>query len=396
MSEDNLRNLFDLTNQLYTSKIRELSNRLLAIRNSSFLDPRIRSPINSALIQLDKYVEEIKGVKKESKTFSEKFKLIRKAEENIRAEEEVLTLLEDVTDTFVSNRSLSTALSILFEYLYNMVKDEADKDMPFLITSGGGALRTFPYLKMENEIVVGTIGMPLYSASHIDEWILAGHELGHILANRVFKTPIKYGETKENFEMEFLSDKIALQIFGPVFLEALAMKLTGREAEEFNIPEECEKYYAFKHPPESWRIWMCYYQARADLNFNEARAFIDSIESIINDIYPGPKDNLFFDIKNNLSTDKYDMKDIRPIEDLKKCYSKASELSSKWIKDEYDTSDIISYNPDEIVIAGYLSSRKNIGGFEFYTKRVINSLIRKQNNYLDSLSNREYVASNIP
>ena len=396
MAEENLSNLFKLTNQLYTSKIRELSNRLLAIRNSSFLDQRIQSPIDFALTRLDKYIEEMKKVKNESKDFSEKFKLIREAEKNIRAEEEVLMLLEDVTDIFVSNRSLSTALSILFEYLYNMVVDEADKDMPFLITSGGGALKTFPYLKMEKKIAVGIIGMPLYSASHIDEWVLAGHELGHILASRVFKTQIQYGETKKNFEMEFLSDKIALQIFGPVFLEALAMKLTGRESEEYPIRKECEEYFAYKHPLESWRIWMCYYQARADVYFDEAKTFIDSVESIINDIYPRPEEQLFGEMKDELSTDVYDMKNIRPIEDLKKCYRKASELSSKWIKDGYDTSDMKYYNPDEIVIAGYLSSRKNLGGFGLYTKQVINSLIRKQRHYLDSISHGEYVATNIP
>lgn len=393
MAEETLDELFNVTTQLYTSKIRELSNHLCAIRTSSLLDQRIKSSIESALTRLDGYIKEIREVKNESKDFLEKFELIRETEKKIRREEELLTLLEDVTDTFVSNRSLSSALSSLFEYLYHKITDE---NIPFLITSGGGDLKTFPYLIRENKIVVGTIGMTLYSASHIDEWVLAGHELGHILASKKFRIPIKYGKNREeNFKMELLSDKIALRIFGPVFFEALAMKLTGIESEE-TIPEEvCKKYFFDTHPPESWRIWICYFQALS-FDFEEAGTFIDSVESIINDIYPRPKDELFDNMLKELGDkDKYDMDEIRPIDDLKECYRKASELSSKW-KDGYDTTDIKSYNPDEIVIAGYLRSRKDLGGFGLYTQQVISSLIRKQNYYLNSVSRRDYVASNIP
>lgn len=374
MTEETLNKLFNLTNQVYISKIRELGNRLWAIKNNSLLDRRIQSSVKLPLTRLDEYIEEIEKVKSESKAFTDKFKSIREAEKNIRGEENILTLLEDVTGTFVSNRSLSTALSNLFEYLYHRI---TNKRMPFLITSGGGLLETLPYLKNEeNEIVVGTIGMPLYSATHLDEWILAGHELGHILASSEFGTQIKYGEnTKENFKMELLSDEIALQIFGPVFLEALAMKLTGRESKMFFPPA----YLTYTHPPESWRIWICYYQARAAFNFDEAKTFIDSIKSIINDIYPRPDDISFNEIRDDLSTVKYDLNKIRPIEDLKECYRKASKLSSKWIKNGYDASDIKYYDLDQIVIAGYLTSRENPEGFGLYTQQVINSLIRKQN-----------------
>lgn len=395
MAEETLDELFNVTTQLYTSKIRELSNHLCAIRTSSLLDQRIKSSIESALTRLDGYIEEIREVKNESKDFLEKFELIRETEKKIRREEELLTLLEDVTDTFVSNRSLSSALSSLFEYLYHKITDE---NIPFLITSGGGDLKTFPYLIRKNEIVVGTIGMTLYSASHIDEWILAGHELGHILASKRFGIPIKYRKNREeNFKMELLSDKIALRIFGPVFFEALAMKLTGIESVEA-IPEEvCKKYFVDTHPPESWRIWICYLQALS-FDFEEAETFIGSVESIIDDIYPRPEDELFNNMLKELGDkDKYDMNNkIRRIDDLKECYRKASELSSKWIEDGYDTTDIKPYDPDEIVIAGYLSSRKNLGRFGLYTQQVINSLIRKQKYSLDSVSHREYVASNIP
>jgi len=375
LAEELLKDLFNLTNQLYKSKIYELSNRLWAIRNSSFLDSRIQSSVNRALTRLDKYIEEIEGVKNDnSKTFKDKFSSIREVERNIRREEEILVLLEDVTDTFVSNRSLSTALSNLFEYLYSKITRET---MPFLITSGKGVLETIPYLKDEkNKIAVGTIGMPLYSASHLDEWILAGHELGHIIANKKFGMQLKYEEkTKENSKMELLSDKIALQIFGPVFLEALAMKLTGGEY-MFIFPE----YFTYTHPSESWRIWICYYQARA-FKFDAAKIFIESIESIINDIYERPKDKLFDEIKDDLSTDKYDLNEVNSIEDLKECYDKADELSSKWIENGYDTTDIESYDPDQIVIAGYLTSRKNPEKLGLCTQQVINSLIRKQNYY---------------
>lgn len=373
MVEETLKDLFNLTNQLYKSKIYELSNRLWAIRNSSFLDPGIKSSIDLVLSRLDKYIEEIEKVKNNSEIFKKKFSSIRKVEMNIIEEERILMLLEDVTDTFVSNRGLSTALSNLFEYLYYKVTNET---MPFLITSGKGVLETLPYLKNEeNEIVVGTIGMPLYSASHLDEWILAGHEFGHILASKKLGIPLEYNEkTEENFKMELLSDKIALQIFGPVFLEALAMKLTGRES-KMVFPSE----YRYTHPPESWRIWICYYQARA-FDFDVAKTFIKSIESIINDIYKKPSDRrLFNEIKDDLSAGEYDLNKIRSIEDLKECYDKADELSSKWIENGYDTTDIKSYDPDQIVIAGYLSSRKNPEKLGLYTQQVINSLICKQN-----------------
>jgi len=376
LAEKLLEDLFNLTNQLYESKIYELSNRLWAIRNSSFLDSRIQSSVDLALTRLDKYIEEIEGVKNDnSKTFKDKFSSIRKVERNIREEEEILVLLEDVTDTFVSNRSLSTALSNLFEYLYFKIT-KGEKKMPFLITSGKGVLETIPYLKDEkNKIAVGTIGMPLYSASHLDEWILAGHELGHIVASEEFGMPLEYKKTEENFKMELLSDKIALQIFGPVFLEALAMKLTGGEY-MFISPE----YFTYTHPPESWRIWICYLQARA-FKFDAAKIFIESIESIINDIYERPEEELFNKIKDDLSTDKYDLNEINSIEDLKECYDKADELSSKWIENGYDTTDIESYDPDQIVIAGYLTSRKNPEKLGLCTQQVINSLIRKQNYY---------------
>jgi hypothetical protein len=337
------------------------------------LDPGIKSSIDLVLSRLDKYIEEIEKVKNNSEIFKKKFSSIRKVEMNIIEEERILMLLEDVTDTFVSNRGLSTALSNLFEYLYYKVTNET---MPFLITSGKGVLETLPYLKNEeNEIVVGTIGMPLYSASHLDEWILAGHEFGHILASKKLGIPLEYNEkTEENFKMELLSDKIALQIFGPVFLEALAMKLTGRES-KMVFPSE----YRYTHPPESWRIWICYYQARA-FDFDVAKTFIKSIESIINDIYKKPSDRrLFNEIKDDLSAGEYDLNKIRSIEDLKECYDKADELSSKWIENGYDTTDIKSYDPDQIVIAGYLSSRKNPEKLGLYTQQVINSLICKQN-----------------
>ena len=372
MAEETLNFLFNLTDQLYKSKIYELSNRLWAIKNNSLLDPRIQSSVAIALTQLDDYIEEIEKVKNESKLFKDKFSSIRKVENNIRKVEAILTLLEDVTDTFVSNRSLSTALSVLFEYLYCKVTNEK-VPMPFLITSGKGVLETLPYLKNEkNKIAVGTIGMPLYSATHLDEWILAGHELGHILADKVFEMQTKYEkETVKNYEMELLSDKIALQIFGPVFLEVMAMKLTGTEPTI--IPSS--KFRVHTHPAESWRIWICYYQARS-FNFGEAKTFIDSIEAVINYIYPRPTQKSFRDMKDELNK-KYDLnKKIRKIDDLAKCYQGAFELSSKLIEGKYTHSDIRSYGQDQIVIAGYLASRRHPEWYRSYTEQVMNSLIR--------------------
>ena len=172
--------------------------------------------------------------------------------------------------------------------------------------------------------------------------------------------------------MELLCDKIALQIFGPVFLEALVMKLTGAEPMvEFPSFEFIEP----KHPPESWRIWVCYYQALS-FDFAEAKPFINSIKSIIDDVYPRPSNTLFGKIKDDFDTDKYDLNKVRKIDDLKDCYCNASELSSKWIEDNFDTSGIESYTPDQIVIAGYLASRENPQEHWLYTQRVINSLIR--------------------
>jgi hypothetical protein len=356
---------------VYKSKIYELSNRLWALKNNNLLGGIIQSSIDPALTQLDEYIKKIEKIENEPKPFIDKFESIREAEKNIRKQEKILKLLEDVTATFVSNRSLSTALSTLFEHLYREI---TDKEMPFLITSGGGDLKTFPYLGDDDEkIVVGTIGMPLYSVSHIDEWILAGHELGHILANKKFGIPLEYTDKKQNYIMELLCDKIALQIFGPAFLEALVMKLTGTE---YGTGLSSFEFGAPNHPRESWRIWICYYQA-ISFEFSEAKPFINSIKSIIDDdVYPRPNDELFREIKDHFDTETYDLyKEIRSIGDLKGCYRNASELSSKWIEDDYDT-DLESYTPDQIVIAGYLASRENPQEHWLYTQRVINSLIR--------------------
>ena len=366
MSEKILTELLNLTENLYLSKITLLSNRLLAIRHSSLLDENIGSSVNCSIMQLDEYIQNIKSVTEKPISFAEKFKSIREVESKIRREEDILALLEDVTDTFVSNRSLSTALSALFEYFY---KKTTNEDLPFLVTSKGGDLSTFPYLKTEDDkIIVGTIGMPLYSDSHLYEWILAGHELGHILANKMFPN-IQLGYSQidlENYKMELLSDRIALRIFGPVFLEALLMKLTGTE------PTKKNPFAIETHPPESWRIWMCYFDVTL-FDFSETKPFLESIRSIIDEIYPRPETKIFTDIKKEFDTN-YDLDKIRTIKDLKECYKIASELSSNWIEHN-DTSAINLYSPDQIVIAGYLTSRKDIKKSGLYTQQVINSLI---------------------
>lgn len=375
MPEENLSKLFNLASELYVSKFFHLKNRLLAIRHSSLIDNNIESSVDFTLNYLNKHINEIEDIKKKEMSFVDKFKSIREVETQIRKEELILTLLEDVTDTFVSNRSLSTALSNLFEYIYYGITGEK---LPFLVTSKGGTLETYTSLKNDdNEIVVGTIGMPLYSDSYLYEWILAGHELGHILANKIFGTQIEYTDNiEENYKMELLCDRIALRVLGPVYLEALSMKLTGEQSTKKSPYFESSS----RHPPESWRIWMCYYDALS-FEFDEAEPFISSIKSIINHIYSRPEDTTPFNkIKNELNTEKYDLNKIRNIDELKECYHCASILSYKWMNDGYDSSDINSYYPDQIVVAGYLSFRSDIKRLELYTQYVINSLICINNN----------------
>lgn len=230
---DQLSKLFDSTKQLYKSEVEEVINRLSLIRNSSLLDKRIKDSIKPILSGMTRISANIESIKDKD------FKSIHDLEREIRSEERILELLENLISTFISHRNLSTSLPFLFEHLYTEITK--GEELPFVVISREGeALQTYPSLRNEkNGLCVGVIGIPLFSVSHLYEWILAGHEFGHIIANKKLNAGIEYAKirkgdnTKEikrkviqNYKMEILADFTALQIFGPVFLEVLLTEFT--------------------------------------------------------------------------------------------------------------------------------------------------------------------------
>lgn len=386
---DELSKLLESTKRLYKSGTEETINRLTLIRKSSLLDERIKSAIDPILERLKEKAEGIEN--------SKDFRGIHELEWEVRAEEKTLELLENAVSTFISNRTLSTTLSILFEHLYHEV---TNNKLPFLVISREGeALQTYPSLRDENnELIVGVIGIPLYSVSHTSEWILAGHEFGHIIAHKKLGVGIEYKThaktqaeyescAKSNYMMETLADFTALQIFGPVFLEVLLTKFIGAEPgyEEVSIT----------HPPIPWRIKFCYDQASyfERKNFNEefkergAKDFKGAIEGVINERYPGEEYKKYKGVidynkikKEHREISESKFEEIRNIGALKECYKKAYEVSDKLESDEHISPDNMasSYSPDQIVIGGYLASRERPAQFKSYTQKVIDALIRKK------------------
>jgi len=376
---DELSKLFESTKRLYKSSVEETINRLSLIRNSSLLDERIKSSIDIILKELMEKSNAIEG--------SKDFRGIHKLEREIRVKEKTLELLENAISTFISNRSLSTSLSILFEHLYHEITKE---ELPFLVISREGeALQTYPSLRNENdELLVGVIGIPLYSVSHTSEWILAGHEFGHIIAHKKlgvgieYKTSDKYDTRaiKNNYMMESLADFTAMQIFGPVFLEVLLTRFIGAE----HGYEE----YSSTHPPIPWRVKLCYDQASyfERKNFNEefkergAEGFIKAIESVIGERYPEEEFEKYKGVidynkikKEHRRIPERKFEEIRNIGALKECYKNAYEVSDMLVSGEDIPQD---YSPDQIVIGGYLASREKPAQFKSYTHRVIDLLLR--------------------
>jgi hypothetical protein len=386
--QDELSKLFESTKRLYKSDAQEAINRLSLIRNSSLLNAQVKPSID---IILNKLTQKSNAVE-ESKDFPD----IHKLEREIRKEGKAIELLENAISTFISNRSLSTSLSILFDYLYReMTKEE----LPLLVISREGeALQTYPNLRNEDgKLLVGVIGIPLYSVSHISEWILAGHEFGHIIAHKKlgvgieYKTSNKYDARaiRDNYMMEILADLTAVQIFGPVFLEALLTRLIGAEGEL-----EKDPLPSSTHPPIPWRVALCYEHASNfdRKNFYEefeernAKGFIKAIESVIGKRYPEGK---FEKYKGAIShegaisygqiTDEYrkipkrKFEAIRSIEALKECYKNAYKVSDMLGSSENIPQD---YSSDQIVIGGYLASREKPTQFKSYTQRVIDLLLR--------------------
>ena len=231
------------------------------------------------------------------------FKGIHNIEREIRSEERILELLENAISTFISHRNLSTSLSILFKHLYTEI---TKGELPFVVISREGeALQTYPSLRKEKELLVGVIGIPLFSVSHLYDWILAGHEFGHIIANKKLNAGIEYAKIRkgdnpkaikrkviQNYKMEILADFTALQIFGPVFLEVLLTKFTGAEPEFTGTGGIIVA--GDTHPPIPWRIRLCsdkatYFDRKGFYEeFEEERVeeFIKAVESVIDERYP--------------------------------------------------------------------------------------------------------------
>jgi len=380
---DELSKLFESTKRLYRTEADEAINRLLLILNSSLLDDRIISSIDPVLKRLMEVSNDIGSIEDKN------FKGIHELERKIRVEEKTLELLENSISTFISHRSLSTTLSILFESLYYEITKE---ELPFLVVSRESeALQTYPTLRSEeNELLVGVIGIPLFSVSHTHEWILAGHEFGHIIANKELGIEIEYNYSYKNsgiinnYMMEILADFTAMQIFGPVFLEVLLTEFTGAERASASPT----------HPPIPWRIRLCYDQASYfnRKGFNEefkekgVEKFIDAIEGVIGELYPKEESERikgfgemveYKDVESKIREIKEkDFEKIRNIADLKNCYKNAYKFSELLRSDTIPQYEMNSYSPEQIVIGGYLASREKPEKFKSYTQNVVDSLIR--------------------
>lgn len=384
---DQLSKIFKSTKQLYKSEAEEVINRLSLIRNSSLLDKGIKNSIEPIIDRMRIYSADIENI------LDKDFEGIHDIERKIKFEERTLELLENAISTFISHRKLSTSLSILFECLYTEI---TKKDLPFLVVSREGeALQTYPSLRSKEkkfELLVGVIGIPLFSVSHTYEWILAGHEFGHIIANKELKANIDYAKIGkddkiddikakviQNYEMEILADFTAMQIFGPVFLEVLLTELTGAE---HSVSET--------HPPIPWRIRLCYDQASyfERTGFNEEFEdegiddFVKAVKSVINKQYPKSESKRFIalggvkykDMEESGILDR-DFEGIRDIEDLKTCYRNAYKIS-ELLDEGIPEKDGILYSSDQIVIGGYLASRAKPKEFKSYTQKVIDLLMK--------------------
>ena len=389
--KDQLSKLFDSTKQLYTSEAEEVINRLSLIRNSSLLDERIKNSIDPVLKRMAEISADIEKVKEKD------FEGIHDIEREIRIEERILELLENAISTFISHRNLSTSLSILFEHLYTEITKE---ELPFLVVSREGeALQTYPSLRNEeSELLVGVIGIPLFSVSHTYEWILAGHEFGHIIANKIMNAGIDYAEIDRekdfpdaikrkvihNYTMEILADFTAMQVFGPAFLEVILTEFTGAE-------RSIEVVASRTHPPIPWRIRLCFERAsyfeREGFNkeFKEegAKEFINAVKDVISKRYPKEKSEKYEGYEGVKYEDmvengilRMDFEKIRDIEDLKKCYRNAYKISKLLRKGE--TIPETEVYSDQVVIGGYLASREDPKEFKSYTQKVTDFLMKME------------------
>lgn len=370
-----LDTLFESAKRLYQSKAEETINRLSLIWNSSLLDEQIKLSIYPTLKRL---IEHSHAVEKSK---NRDFKGLHELERTIKAEERILGLLENAISTFISHRNLSTTLPILFKDIYERFYGNS---LPFLVISKEGEeQRTYPNIKDENgKLLVGIIGVPPYSLSHIHEWILAGHEFGHVIAHEKLDVGIEYDMSHttdaimKNYIMEISADLTAMQIFGPVFLEVLLNEFTGAE-------RSTDEVLSQTHPPIPWRIWICYILAAYfDTRINKAKEIRDVVKDVINELYPDPEkyDDNFMGVKYDTIkkevTNKITKKreEIRPINNLKECYEDAEEIKRLIL--EGKQNKVNTYSPDIIVIGGYLASRERPMQFKSYTQKVIDYLIR--------------------
>jgi hypothetical protein len=387
---DQLTKLFESTKQLHKSEADEVINRLSLIRNSSLLDERIKDSIAPILKRVTKISANIEDIKIEYKDF----KKIQDLKREIRIEEQILELLENAISTFISHRNLSTTLSILFEHLYYEI---TQSKLPFLVVSREGeALQTYPSLKSEKKgLLVGVIGIPLFSISHTYEWILAGHEFGHIMANKILNANIEYvnigkddtldvlkRKVMQNYEMEILADYTAMQIFGPAFLEVLLTELTGAEYSK--------EIASSTHPPIPWRIRFCYEAASYynRTNFNKefeqegAKEFVEAVASVIDERYPKEEAEKYrglggvkYDDMVKSRIHEMDFEKIRNIKDLKNCYRNAYKFS-KLLLNGGAIPEVEIYSPDQVVIGGYLASRWKPQEFKTFSQKVTDFLMK--------------------
>lgn len=377
-----LETLFESSKRLYQSKAEEAISRLSLIRNSSLLDKHIRLSIDPILERLIGYSNAIE------KTENADFKGIHELKKKIKVEELILRLLENAISTFISNRRLSTTLPILFDDIYErFYKRENESSLPFLVVSREGEeLQTYSNVKdRSGKLLMGIIGIPPHSLTHIHEWILAGHEFGHIIAHEKLDVGIEYDMSHttdaimKNYMMEISADITAMQIFGPVFLEALLNEFTGAERK----PGETLTLSP-THPPILWRLLICYKMSTPfDRPINKAKEIRGVVKEVINKLYPKPEEyndsflkikygKLSADVQKKITPEKRG--EIRPIDDLKECYGGAEEVKELLLKGIQ--CEIGSYSPDQIVIGGYLASRENPPQFKSYTQKAIEYLIR--------------------
>lgn len=378
-----LDTLFESAKRLYQSKAEETTNRLSLIRNSSLLDEGIKLSIDPTLKRLIDLSHDIE------KSKNKDFKRLHELEREVKVKEQIIGLLENAISTFISHRSLSTTLPILFKDIYERFYKKKDENtLPFLVVSKEEEeLRMYPNIKEKGEngkLLVGIIGVPPYSLSHIHEWILAGHEFGHIISYEKLGVGIEYDLSRtndaimNNYIMEISADLTAMQIFGPIFLETLLNEFTGAER---SINESLSP----KHPPIPWRIWICYIMAaHFDKRINKAKEIRDVVKEVINKLYPDPEEydddilGVKYDtIRKEVTNKITDMREtIRPINTLKECYEDAEEIKRLIL--EGKQNKVNTYSSDVIVIGGYLASREEPTQFKSYTQRVIDLLIRME------------------